>query len=121
MESIVMGHRSSLTSSHPRSALRVLVIALLLASFAAVLPAPRAALAVAQQYRLTNLSNTQLSAQVGTTFSENVGVRVQQLSIAGNPFVNGVAITFTATTSSGGASGTFSNGTNTVTVVSSSQ
>ena len=116
-----MGHRSSLTPSHPRSALRVLVIALLLASFAAVLPAPRAALAVAQQYRLTNLSNTQLSAQVGTTFSENVGVRVQQLSIAGNPFVNGVAITFTATTSSGGASGTFSNGTNTVTVVSSSQ
>lgn len=99
--------------------LRILIIATILASVFAVLPAPRSALALERQYQLTNLANTSLSTEVGTTFRENVGVRVSQLTANGNPYVDGVAVTFTATTSDGGASGRFeTTGTNTVTVVS---
>jgi hypothetical protein len=85
-----------------------------------VLPAQRA-LALDQQYQISYSANQQYATEVGTAYNENLQVRVTRLSPAPATAVNGVAVTFTATPSEDGASGTFqSTGTNTVTVLSAS-
>jgi len=114
--------RPSMTSqmgNRANPALRILVVATILASLFTFVPGQRFASALDRQYSLTNLSNTSLSAQVGETFGENLGVRVCRVNTFPCQPLNGINVTFTATTSSGGASGTFSTtGTNTVTITS---
>ena len=107
-----------------RRLLRILITATILTSFAAVLPAPQTARADhatgGAQYAVTAMTSQAQSAEVGTTFGEEVGVRVRHNAAPGDPFVDGVVVRFTATASEDGASGTFPNGTNTVDVTSTS-
>ncbi|MDQ2682908.1 MAG: Ig-like domain repeat protein, partial [Chloroflexota bacterium] len=62
------------------------------------------------------MSTQSQTTQVGTTFSEPFSVRLSCVNVDRCLSTIGVNVTFKATTSSGGASGTFTNGTNTVTV-----
>ncbi len=67
-------------------------------------------------YALSSCSNQSMTAFPNTAFPENMAVCV--LRMANFAHAPGIAVTFTATVGAGGASGTFANGTATVTVVS---
>jgi nucleoid-associated protein YgaU len=102
--------------SRRRAGLRAAVVIAVVASLLAI-PIGNVANAQTPEYMLSATCCAGLATQVGTVFSEQPSAKVVDPS---NAFagVGGIQVTFTVPAT--GASGTFSNGTNTITVTSKS-